>query len=325
MPKNKHAGHTMPSLSGADKQQARALRITAWLTGIYFLIELAVGLYTGSIAVISDAFHTFSAVGGVVLAIIAARIARRPASLDKTFGWYRAEIVGALLNGAFLLVMAIVVIVMGIMRLNAPIELPTGIMLWVAAGGLVTEIISMYLLFKLQGENINVRGAYWHVLQTFVGSIIIIVAALVIRFTGFVQIDPILGTAFGFVLLWASWGIMRDALHLLMEGTPDDVDLEKVTEKLAAIEGVEDVHHVHAFSLTSGKHVFSSHLRLTDQASKRAADILKSAHHILKNDFGFFFSTVQTETQCLDEVDAETIEATHKKPDHPAHASTTSS
>jgi cobalt-zinc-cadmium efflux system protein len=117
-----HSAHAMPGLGASND---RALKISAWLTGIYFLIELGIGIYSGSIAVISDAFYTFSAVGGVVLAFIAARIARRPADLDRTFGHYRAEIIGALLNGVFLAAMAILVLVMGAMRLRHPIHLPT--------------------------------------------------------------------------------------------------------------------------------------------------------------------------------------------------------
>ena len=110
-----HSAHAMPRPAGAND---RALKISAWLTGIYFLIELGIGIYSGSIAVISDAFHTFSAVGGVVLAFVAARVARRPADIDRTFGHYRAEIIGALLNGVFLAGMAILVLVMGAMRLR---------------------------------------------------------------------------------------------------------------------------------------------------------------------------------------------------------------
>ena len=122
-----HQGH-MPS-------GGKGLAISAWLTGIYFVIELAIGLWTGSIAVISDAFHTFSAVGGVLVAIVAARMALRPADEERSFGWARAEIIGALVNGGFLLAMAVVVIAMATMRLSAPIDLPTGPMLIAAAGG----------------------------------------------------------------------------------------------------------------------------------------------------------------------------------------------
>ncbi len=294
-----HSGH-MPS-------SGHALAISAWLNGVYFVVEISVGLWTGSVAVISDAFHTFSAVGGVLVALIAARLARRVADDRKSFGWYRAELLGALVNGAFLLIMAVVVIIMGAMRLSNPIHLATAPMLWVAAGGIVTEVISLALLYRQQGSDLNIRGAYWHVLQTFVGSLIIIVAALVIRFTGFLAIDPILGIGFGFVLLWASWGILSDTMHLLMDGTPEDIELPAIAARLAELEGVRDIHHIHGWALTSGRYVFSAHIRLTDQKIN-TDDILKNAHRILRDEFGFFFSTIQIETTCLDERHAAEID-----------------
>ncbi|PWR02367.1 zinc ABC transporter [Meridianimarinicoccus roseus] len=301
-----HSGH-LPS-------RGRALTVSAWLTGLYFVVELAIGLWTGSIAVISDAFHTFSAVGGVLVAIIAARIARRPADNDRSFGWYRAEVVGAAINGAFLLAMALFAIGMAAMRLSAPIDLPTGPMLWAAAGGLVTELISLGLIWKEGRGDLNTRGAVWHIVQTFVGSLLIIVTALVIRFTGFLLIDPLLGMAFGFVLVWASWGILRESIHMLMEGTPEDVDLGEVTDALERLEGVNDVHHVHAWTLTSGKNVFSGHLRKS--TSTDSADVLSAAHALLREEFGFLLVTLQVEDKCLDEAGAEDIDVT------PAHDTT---
>jgi len=314
MTQDQHSGAPAPKAGGGHAghlpSSGRALVISGWLTGIYFLIELVVGLWTGSVAVISDAFHTFSAVGGVLVAITAARIAKRPADDRRSFGYFRAEIIGALANGAFLLIMAIVVIVMGIMRLGQPIELATTPMYLVAAGGLVTEVISLVLLYRQQGDDLNVRGAYWHIIQTFVGSLIIIVAALVIQFTGFLLIDPILGIGFGFVLLWASWGIMRDAVHLLMDGTPEDVDLGEVIEELAALEGVGDVHHAHAWALTSGKYVFSAHLLKREGSDPQ--EVLEQAHTLLRDRFGFYFATLQVETKCLDESAAAAIDITRK-------------
>lgn len=297
---NGHHGH-MP-FSG------RGMAISAWLTGVYFVIEIGIGLWTGSIAVISDAFHTFSAVGGVLVAIVAARLARRPADEDRSFGWYRAEIIGALVNGGFLLAMALVVIVMATMRMTAPIDLPTTPMLLAAAGGLVTEFISLGLIWKQSRSDLNVRGALWHIIQTFVGSLIIIVTALVIEFIGFLLIDPILGMAFGFVLLWASWGILRDSAHLLMEGTPPDVSLREITKTLAALDGVANAHHVHAWALTSGRYVFSGHLRVSDGTDPQ--HVLEAAHNLLRERFGFFFVTLQIEDRCLDETGAEQIDIT---------------
>jgi cobalt-zinc-cadmium efflux system protein len=288
------------------------MAIAAWLTGVYFLIEMAIGLWTGSIAVISDAFHTFSAVGGVLVAIVAASLARRLADGDRSFGWYRAEIIGALVNGGFLLAMALVVIVMGAMRLADPIDLPTTPMLLAAAGGLVTEVISLGLIWKESRSDLNVKGALWHIIQTFIGSLLIIVTAIVIKFTGFLLIDPILGIAFGIVLLWASWAILRDSMHLLMEGTPADIDLSEVTRALEDVDGVSNIHHVHAWALTSGRYVFSAHLRTRDDADGNA--VLAAAYRMLKTEYGFFFSTLQIEQECLDESGAEAIDITSNSP-----------
>lgn len=300
-----HGGH-LPS-------GGRAMAISAWLTGIYFFVELGIGLWTGSIAVVSDAFHTFSAVGGVLVAMLAANLARRPADERRSFGWYRAEIIGALVNGGFLFAMALVVIVMGAMRLSNPIDLPTGPMMLAAAGGLITELISLGLMWKESQSNLNVRGALWHIIQTFVGSLIIIVAALVIKFTGFLLIDPILGMAFGLVLLWASWGILKEAMHLLMEGTPPGVNLPDIIGALERLDGVADVHHVHAWALTDGRHVFSAHLRVTSEIVPQAA--LEKAHDLLKERYGFFFSTIQVEVRCMDEKDSKAVDITSTLPE----------
>jgi cobalt-zinc-cadmium efflux system protein len=295
--------HMMPSMAEGD---TRALKITTWLTGIYFVIEMGIGIYTGSIAVISDAFHTFSAVGGVLLALVAGKIAIRPADRFKTFGLMRAEIVGALINGLFLLIMAIIVLWMGYHRLQNPIDLPTTPMLIAAFGGLITEAISIKLLYTGQKTSLNIKGAFWHVLQTFVGSLIIIIAALVIRFTGFLAIDPILGMLFGLILIYASWGIIRDSLNILLETVPADVDLQEVKESLESITGVENAHHMHAWVITSGKNIFSTHIQVSDQS--KSQDILKEAHEILKDKFNFYFSTLQIEDECTDSGEAMDID-----------------
>lgn len=287
-----HAGH-MPSTG-----DRKALILSGLLTGIYFVVELGVGLWSGSIAVISDAFHTFSAVGGVLIALVAQRLSERPASAEHTFGWSRAEIIGALFNGVFLVVMAAYVLWMGAMRLMEPIELPTGVMLYAAFGGIVTELIAFWLLYERQKGNLNMKGAFWHIIQTFVGSLIIIVSALVIRFTGFLAIDPILGMAFGLVLFWASWTILRSALRILLQSAPEGFDMNAAVGELQNIEGVKDVHHVHAWTLTSGRNVFSGHICVQSFA-RDGEQVLREASDRLKQRFQIHFSTLQIEENCL--------------------------
>jgi cobalt-zinc-cadmium efflux system protein len=298
-------------MPAATDKNFRALKITAILTGVYFIIELGIGIYTGSIAVLSDSFHTFSAVGGVLLALAAGRIAMKPADLSKTFGYKRAEVIGALLNGIFLLAMAGIVFYMGFMRLQMPMELPPVPMLVAAFGGLITEVIAIKLLYSGQKADLNIKGAFWHVLQTFVGSAIIIITAVVIYYTGFFAIDPILGMAFGAVLIYASIGITRDSLKILSETVPKGVDLEKVKSALQAIPGVENIHHIHAWSITSGVNIFSTHIK-TDDLSK-SQDILREATNILKEKFDFYFSTIQVEKECVEIDEAEDIDITKAK------------
>ncbi len=274
---------------------ARVYKITGWMTGIYFLIELGLGFYSGSVSVISDAFHTFSAVGGILIALIASRISMRPADAHSTFGFQRSEIIGALLNGVFLFLMALYVLYMGYMRLQNEIDIPTGPMFLAAVGGLITEFISIGLMYKKQKDNLNMKGAFWHVMQTFVGSIIIIIAAVVIKFTGFLAIDPILGMLFGLVLLYASWKIVKDALDILLETVPRDIDLDDIRADLLALEGVTGVRHPHAWVLTSGKNIFTAHLQITSHS--QAETILSQATALLKDKYGFYFSTLQLEKQ----------------------------
>jgi cobalt-zinc-cadmium efflux system protein len=299
-----HTGHAPPA---GDR---RALILSGLLTGVYFLVELAVGLWSGSVAVTSDAFHTFSAVGGVLIALVAQRLSERPANWEHTFGWGRAEILGALFNGLFLVVMAVYVFWMGAMRLRHPMELPTTVMLWAAAGGIVTELISFRLLYRRQKGNLNLKGAFWHILQTFVGSLIIIVSALVIRFTGFLEIDPLLGMAFGVVLLWASWSILRSSLRVLLQSTPEGFDLKGAVGDLRSIEGVTDVHHIHAWGLTSRRTLMSGHLRVRSLAAD-GAKVLREATDRLRHRHGVYLSTLQIEEECLSaEAGAEAIDLT---------------
>jgi cobalt-zinc-cadmium efflux system protein len=290
-----HHGHMPPT------GDVRALAIAGVLTGTYFIIELAIGLWTRSVAVTSDAFHTFSAVGGVLIALAASRYGRRAANPFQTFGYLRAEIIGALFNGLFLLIMAGVVLWMGAMRLRMPVHLPTWPMLWAAAGGLATEAVSFWLLYGRQKENLNVRGALWHILQTLVGSLLIVVTALVIRFTGFLRIDAILGMTFGLVLFWASWRIIREALSILLQGTPKDLDLAAVIDAIRRVRAVTSVHHVHAWSLTSGRNIFSAHVCIDDPLE--GPGVLEAIQDLLSNRFGIYFSTVQVEQRCR--VDSE--------------------
>ena len=305
-----HHAHPTPNTG-------RALWISAGLTGGYFVIELTAAILIGSVAVLSDAFHTFSAVGGVLIAITAARYASRPATSERTLGYLRSEIFGAFVNGFFLLGMAALVLFMGVRRLQSPTELSTTPMLLVAAGGIVTELISLALLYEAQKTSLNIRGAYWHVVQTFVGSLIIIVAAVVIRLTGFLEIDSLLGMAFGLVLLWASHGIIKSSVDIFLEAAPPEIDLHGLKQELDALPGVRSAHHMHAWTIASQRTIFSAHV-LVD--ADHPADLLRRITDGLRDQHGVYFSTVQLELEYDDE-GAEEIEFLREAPSHESHVS----
>ena len=210
------------------------------------------------------------------------------------------------LNGFFLLGMAFLVITMGAMRLSDPKDLSTTPMLFAAAGGLVIEVISLRLLYAAAKGNLNIRGAYWHIIQTFIGSLIIIVSAVVILLTDFLEIDPLLGMAFGLVLIYASYKIIKEAVLVLLETTPPGVDLDAIRRDFVAMDGVEDVHHTHAWMITSGTNVFSTHVMVKDYS--RAQDILHAGQGILDETGRFHFATMQLETECTESPDAADID-----------------
>lgn len=300
----KSMSHHIPTGISDNKD----LKIVTWITGIYFIIELGIGIYSKSIAVLSDAFHTFSAVGGVLLALIAGNIAMRPADKYKSFGRFRAEIVGALINGFLLLVMAFIVLYMGWKRLQNPISIPTIPMFIAAAGGLITEFIAIKLLFSKQKHNLNIRGAFWHVIQTFIGSLMIIITAVIIKFTGFFAIDPILGMLFGLTLFYVSYGIIRDSLNILLESVPKGIDLDQIQKDIENLPEVLNVHHIHAWTLTSNKNIFSCHVKVKDL--KKSDSTLKKIKKLIDNKYGFYFSTIQIEKNCDDNKKSKHIDIT---------------
>lgn len=259
----------------------RALVLSGLLTGAYFLIELGLGPWSGSVAVVSDAFHTFSAVGGILIALVAQRLSERPATPAHTFGWSRAEIIGALFNGLFLAIMAAYVPLDGRNALDgARAAVDDGDALCRRRrhryrGGRVL------LLYERQKGNLNIKGAFWHILQTFVGSLIII-SAPVVRLTGFLAIDPLLRMVFGLVLFWVSlehhpFGVAHPPAEHARRARH-----RRGGQNAGGHWGVEDVHHLHAWNLASGRNLLSGHLRVRSFAQdcervlRAASDILKS-------------------------------------------------
>jgi cobalt-zinc-cadmium efflux system protein len=257
-------------------------------------IELVGGLAANSLALLADAGHVFTDVAGITLALGAIWVASRPASDARTYGWYRAEILAAALNAALLLGVAVFVLVEAWRRLAEPPEVASTLMLTVAVVGAGANLVSLWFLRGPQARSLNMRGAYLEVLGDLLGSVAVIVAAIVIAVTGFTAADAIASAAIGLMILPRTWSLLRDAIDILLEATPKGMDLESVRAHLLRAKGVADIHDLHAWTITSGLPVVSAHIVLEPDAVP--AEVLDELCGCLSGDFDVEHSTLQLET-----------------------------
>ena len=252
------AGHSHGTATGAHRSRLlSALLITLTVMGA----EVIGGLISGSLALLADAAHMLTDAAGVGLALLAAWFASRPATPERTFGYQRSEVLAAVVNALLLFGVAGFVLVEAVRRFTSPPpEVATGLMLGVAVVGLVANTISLLVLRGGQQESLNVRGAYLEVLGDLLGSAAVIVAAIVIALTGYTQADPIASALIGLMILPRTWGLLREAVDVLLEATPRGVDLTQVRQHLLDTPGVIDVHDLHAWTITSGLPVLSVHV-----------------------------------------------------------------
>lgn len=264
------------------------------ITFAVFVGELLGGLATNSLALIADAGHVFTDVVGVGLALGAIWMASRPPTDERTFGFYRAEILAAVINALLLFGVAAYVLYEAWQRLIEPQEVATGLMLAVAVAGGGANLVSLILLRRGQAESLNMRGAYLEVLGDLFGSVAVIVAAVVIIVTGFPAADTIASVVIGLLIIPRTWRLLRDAIDVLLEATPKGMKLAELREHLLRAENVEDVHDLHVWTITSGMRVASAHVVLRDGANP--ANVLDELNQCLADDFDVEHSTIQLET-----------------------------
>lgn len=302
------AGHGHGAADGSGSAAGRHKSSLKWalaLTGTFLVVEVVGGLWTGSLALLADAAHMATDVGGLFMALVAVRFAERPATPQMTFGYVRTEVFSALINAVVLLVVTVFVLREAYQRLFAPPEILGAPMLAVAVAGLIVNLISMRMLHAGSQESLNLKGAYFEVLADMLGSLGVILAALVVMLTGWTIADPIIGAAIGLFIVPRTWILLKGAMRILMEGAPPQVDTGLLRARLAEIEGVADVHDLHVWTLTSGLDAMSCHLVVTD--ARRSQDVLLVAQKAMRADFDIAHSTIQIE----DAAAAQTEDANH--------------
>jgi len=279
--------------SAAGARRRRLLAVFG-ITATILLVEAVGGLLTNSLALLADAGHVLTDVAGIGLALIAIWLAARPATTDRTFGSYRMEILAAVVNAVLLFGVGGLVLFEAWRRLFDPPEVRSGLMLTVAVVGLLANALSLWLLREPQSVSLNMRGAYLEVLGDLLGSIAVIVAAVVIGLTGLRAADPIASAVIGLLILPRTWKLLRDAVDVLLEATPKGVDLEEVRRHIVETDGVVDVHDLHAWTITSGMNVVSAHVVLAAGALPPA--VLDELCECLSGDFDIEHSTFQIES-----------------------------
>lgn len=289
---NQHAS----SRSAAGRHRSRL----AWalgLTSTYMAAEVVGGLVTGSLALLADAAHMLTDAGGLALALIAIRFAERPATPQKTYGYMRAEILSAFVNAVVLLILTIYILYEAYKRFLNPPEILSGPMLAVAGFGLVINLISMRLLASGSTASLNVQGAYFEVLSDMLGSLGVIFAAVIVMFTGWTPADPLIGAGIGLFIVPRTWRLLQQAMHILMEGTPPEVDMSLLEQVLQKIPGVEAVHELHVWTITSGMDAMSGHVVVANMAE--APSVLRAARAAMKQGFNIDHVTIQVEDAAL--------------------------
>lgn len=287
-------GDGIPSAAGKHR---KPLYAALGLTLTYMTAEIVGGVWTGSLALIADAAHMATDAGGLALALFAIYFAQKAANSQKTYGYLRTEILAALVNAVVLLLLTIYILYEAYLRFLSPPEILGGPMLAVAAVGLVVNLVSMKLLSAGSSESLNVQGAYFEVFSDMLGSVGVIAAALTVMFTGWTLADPIIGAGIGLFIVPRTWRLLNQAVHILMEGVPADVNLAELEGALLQIPGVTAIHDLHVWTITSGVNSLTAHVVVADM--KGSAAVLIAAKSVLHERFKIEHATVQIEDEAI--------------------------
>jgi len=283
-----HAGHEHSRGTG------RVLRISLVVTVLYILLLVYSGIRAHSLALLSEAGHNLSDFLALLLSLVAVYLHGRPPSATKTYGYRRAGVLAALVNSLSLIVVAFFVFYEAVQRLQHPEHVRAGIMIAVAATGVVMNGVIAVLLWR-SGKDVNVRSAFLHEIGDTLSTAAVIAGGWAIMLTGQYWIDPALSFGIGALILWSSFGIVRETLNILLEGTPRGMSVEAVEAAMRAIAGVTDVHDLHVWSIGSESPALSAHVKIADMATSESDAILREMNEKLGREFGIYHTTIQFE------------------------------
>ncbi len=277
-----------------EKSPKGVLKFSLVLTLCFFLIEFFGGIYTKSLALLSDSFHMFLDSIALFLTYFTFLISKKPKTPEKTYGYKRAEILAAFFNSITLIILSFYIIYKAILRFFQSVEIKKDVLLIIASLGLIINIISLSLLYKSQKKSLNIKSAYLHILSDFLGSILVLVSSLFIYFTSKVYFDSIASILISILILFSSVKLFNKTLNILMEGTPIAISTEEVSKDLKSIPFVLNVHDLHIWSLNPDFQILTAHISI--EKEDKGQEILAKANKILKEKYEINHSTIQIET-----------------------------
>ncbi|HEY5665255.1 MAG TPA: cation diffusion facilitator family transporter [Gammaproteobacteria bacterium] len=279
----------------------KSIALAACLTGGFMLAEVAGGIISGSLALLADAGHMLTDFASLSLAWLGFRLARRPADWRRTYGFDRFSVLVAFVNGIALFAIAAWIVVEAIHRLREPAVVLGGVMLWIAIAGLAVNLLAFWVLSHGDRENLNLRAASLHVIGDLLGSVAAVAASIVILVTGWMPIDPLLSIVVALIILRSAWHVVGDAGHILLEGAPPGLDVERVKQELcSAVDCVLDIHHVHAWSISQERPMVTLHADI--EPGTDSSDALREIKQALAERFEITHATIEIEYgACMDE------------------------
>jgi cobalt-zinc-cadmium efflux system protein len=283
--------------AGANHTASRPLQITLGLVLVIMVAEVIGGVLSNSLALLSDAGHMFTDALALGLSLFAMNLARRPATAKRTFGYHRAEIMAALGNGTVLVLVSAFIFYEATQRFSTLPEVKTPLMMIVAGIGLAANLVGIVLLRQGSRKSINVRAAFWHVAGDTLSSVGVIIAGVIIYFTGWYIVDPILAIIIGVVILWGAVRIVKESVDILLESVPPHVNIGDVIDAVKKVEGMVDMHDIHIWTITSGIYALSAHLSIADQTVSQSCDIVTKVNEVLAKDFNITHTTLQLECE----------------------------
>ena len=306
--------HSHSHFNGLTQQTVRRLALSLVITLAFVFVEIAAGFFSNSLALLTDAAHNFTDVLALALSWWALRLTAQPANQDKTYGYHRAGILAALVNSTTLVVIALGIFYEAYQRFLNPPEVQADILIGVGVVAVVINVVTALLVRRGAEHDLNIRSAFLHLMGDVLSTVGAVIAGVIIRYTNWNWLDPMISVLIGFLILWSAWSIIREAIDILMEGTPTNIDMDVMIRDITSVDGVRGVHDLHVWSITRAMHTLSAHLVTDDMSISEGANIQTKVNEILFHKYGVSHATLQLECEdCVPNLlYCDILEANHK-------------